>query len=146
MPKLKFQHHPLIDGLKVNEDGSQLIYNREPVRIDKQVRKNGHESLRVNFGGHKSISVLKLICEAWNGERDTNQVVCHIGDKKNNHYTNLQWSYGNQSAFKRAIQEDEIPAILADLKSKEKSLKAIAKKHNKSHQSVLRLRRRKLGY
>lgn len=87
--EIKFKYHPFIEGLRINEDGTIIVINEKELT---PFVKGSSRSPRVNVKS-SSYTVAKLICEAWNGPRESgNQRVVHIdGDLDNNHYTNLKW-------------------------------------------------------
>lgn len=94
----KFRYHPEIEGLKVNEDGSQVLLNESPVEI--KIRKSGTHPFKFwSFKGHQ-IGLARLVMECWNGMPPTPKLSAkHIdGDYKNYHYSNLQWGANGGNA------------------------------------------------
>ena len=92
MSKLKFKYHPLIEGLKINEDGTEIYFEGEQLPI-KMYKTGTTKAIKPHvYINHKLTRVIKLVCEAWIGSRPT---IEHAARKKDenagNHYTNLYW-------------------------------------------------------
>lgn len=91
--------------LKINNNYSISEYG--DVRNDRtgkilklNVSKKGY--LKVDLSYTKSLSIAHLVYETfYNKERDKNKVIDHIdGNRKNNHYTNLQEITSAENTFK----------------------------------------------
>lgn len=90
---MPLRYHPEIEGLKVNEDGTEVYYLGEPleVKIIDRKEREINETPYVVFLG-KTHSVGKLVCECWNGMPDNPRwCATRIEKEKGFHYTNLQW-------------------------------------------------------
>lgn len=98
--EIKFKYHPLVEGLKVNEDGTEVIWNGKLV---KQVPINDGKNFIMKVKG-KNVSRLKVVCEAWNGLADTPELIAtKIDADGGGHYTNLVWRKRGQGiSHKRA--------------------------------------------
>ncbi len=147
-----FRYHPEIEGLKVNEDGTEIIYFGEELKARGFDRKEREaDTLVVHFLG-RTHSVGKLICECWHGMRENSgQCATRKDKKKGFHYTNLYWAKcGTNPAaalgeVKRSklskIRKEDIPAIEKRLRKGE-SLNSIAADYNTSEMSISRLKKK----
>ena len=138
---MEFRNHPIIEGLSVSEDGKVITYQGSKLVPFANQRKS--KGLRVNFLG-KSHSVLKLVCEAWNGLRpNIGMRVNRIdGDFNNYHYKNLEWRRGAANGFikpKLTIEDIEKILIMADAGYKPKE---IAKEFNVSAMHIGRIKKK----
>lgn len=90
---MAYRYHPEIEGLKVNEDGTEVILNGDPLEvklIERKSRAKSDTPYVVFFG--RAHSVGKLVCEAWNGMADNPRWCASRKDRnKGYHYTNLEW-------------------------------------------------------
>jgi len=89
---MEFRWHPILEGLKINEDGTEIIYNDVPVDIrEYQTKTQRHPYRAVNM--HKrTFTVRRLVCEAWHGVPPTREHAAkRIDFFKDDHYTNLYW-------------------------------------------------------
>ncbi|MFA7448778.1 MAG: helix-turn-helix domain-containing protein [Weeksellaceae bacterium] len=146
------RYHPLLEGLRINEDGSEIIFFGQKL-TGKKINRSARPTAThlVNFNG-RTLSVARLVCEAWHGlapDRDHNAT--RVDPDKGFHYTNLFWAKKgvnpnyDQIKFPRPksskIPESEIPKIVERLKNGE-TLKAIAKEYGTSYMSISRIRKR----
>lgn len=91
MQHKEFRFHPLIEGLKVNEDGTEIYLNNELIR--QYHNSDGTMTVFIN----KSVTTMRLVCEAWHGLSENKEyVVKKIDEEKGKHYSNLQWSKRGQ--------------------------------------------------
>ncbi len=92
--KLEYKYHPLIEGLKIAEDGSKLIYQGEPLTIRwYQSKYQSHATPSVVIPGIKgSVRVSRLLAEAFIGLRPSGDLIVRLKvESKPLHYTNLYW-------------------------------------------------------
>ncbi len=106
---MEFRYHPIVEGLKINEDGSIILYNGKELK--QVIIKTGVSTKGVRFKS-KTHSISKLICEAWHGLRE-NSEHCAIridGNFNNNHYTNLKWGMKGRNSTSKILphQKEEI--------------------------------------
>lgn len=148
---MTFKTHPLLKDLQINEDGSVLLWKGLPLEVKEYQRpRDNYKAKLVNCHG-KTHRLTKLICEAWNGPRDTmDQVVKRRDFNPNNyHYTNLYWaSQGGSSRTKKQhrpsnakINESDIDVIIERIKHNE-PLATIAKDFKVSSTVISRLKER----
>lgn len=149
---MEFRYHPILEGLQINEDGSEIIYLGEklkPMGMNRSIRPTA--TIIVNFSG-RTLSVARLVCEAWNGlAPNLDYNATRIDDEKGFHYKNLYWAKKGVNPnyekikFPRAksskISEDEIPKIVERLKKGE-TLSSIAKDYETTDMSISRIRKR----
>ena len=122
----KFRYHPIVEGLKVNEDGSVIMINDREVR---QYPIKGTESRIVKIK-NKTVSVAKLICETWNGFADSPEYVASkIDENGTMHYTNLEWrkrgqgtSHSRSNNFNRKFKFPTRKSLTEFIDSKPSSL------------------------
>lgn len=149
---MEFRHHPILEGLKINEDGSEIIYRGEklnPMGMNRTARPTATKI--VNFEG-RTISVARLICEAWHGTApNLDYNATRIDNSKGFHYSNLFWAKKgvnpnyDKIKFPRAksskVPEDRIPEVVERLKKGE-SLRSIALDFETSDMSISRIKKR----
>jgi hypothetical protein len=104
---MEFKYHPLIEHLKLNEDGTEILRNNIPVKIKTQ--PNGMRYVHI---GSRRISVIKLVCECWHGMADDgNYAARRLDEAAGDHYTNLHWGkqgMTKQTAAKRIYEPKAI--------------------------------------
>ena len=124
---MKTTKHPHLD-LIINEDGSEIIYKGKSLKINEYPYAGRNYTRRIVHFMSYSHSVPKLVCEAWNGMRDSPDLTVHRRDKdpENDHYTNLYWDKRGKvrtARTKRAstskIKKEEIPDVIDRIASKE---------------------------
>lgn len=149
---MEHRYHPIIEGLKINEDGSEITYLGEKLNINKMNRTSREtDTLLVNFNGGKH-SVSRLVCEAWHGSapnRDYNAT--RVDKNKGLHYKNLFWAKKgvnpnyDKIKFPRAksskVPEERIPEVVERLKKGE-TLRSIALDFETSDMSISRIKKR----
>lgn len=152
---MESRYHPLIEGLKVNEDGSQITYMGrvlEPKKINRTARPT--DTLLVHFM-NQTFSVARLVCECWHGTApDRDHDAIRLDPSLGYHYKNLHWGKRgfnpnyHKIKFPRAksskIKESEIPGVVERLKNGE-TLKSIAKDFGTTEMSISRIRKRYLN-
>jgi hypothetical protein len=92
METMQFRYHPIIEGLKVNEDGSELYLNGEKLKIYLHHLPHGRGSRKLVKIRKKTINTIKLVLEAWQGPSPTGEHAARrIDETKGDHYSNLHW-------------------------------------------------------
>jgi hypothetical protein len=89
---MEYRYHPIIENLKVSEDGSIILKNGQPavIIIDKLPHARTTRKL-VGFG-LKKVTVTRLVCEAWHGIAPTGEHAARKVDQSaGDHYSNLYW-------------------------------------------------------
>lgn len=93
MQPKEFRYHPIIEGLKVNEDGTEVILNDRKLFISETyIDKSKAVRRHVNIN-NRSITINRLVCECFHGlapNRDFSAT--QINETKGQHYTNLYWA------------------------------------------------------
>lgn len=141
---MEFRYHPIIEGLKVNEDGTEVVLNGEllPQFENEKSRKN--PTLKVNFN-NKSHSVTRLVCECWNGlSEHIGQRASKIDQVSNNHYSNLEWREGGSNGlghFNQKIKSSNIDDIM-ELITQNITLSEIAKKYDVHVSQISRIKKK----
>jgi hypothetical protein len=139
---MEFRYHPIIEGLKVNEDGTEILLHTEKLLQFQNDKSRKNPTFKVGFQ-NKSHSVGRLVCEAWNGLREhSGQRVSKINALENNHYTNLEWKEGASNGvanFTQKIHSKDIDPILKMIKNKI-PLTTIAQQYGVHHTTISRLR------
>lgn len=89
---MESRYHPIIETLKVNEDGTEIILNGEKLVIRTTHHPTQRKpTLSVHING-KRVTVQKLVCEAWHGVAPTGEHVARkVDELAGNHYSNLFW-------------------------------------------------------
>lgn len=92
MKPMQFRYHPIIEGLKVNEDGSELYLRGEKVKIYQHKLPHGRGVRKLVKIRKKTINTIKLVLEAWQGPSPTAEHAARrIDETKGDHYSNLHW-------------------------------------------------------
>ncbi|GGA84444.1 hypothetical protein GCM10008015_26540 [Flavobacterium palustre] len=142
MKEMQFRYHPIVEGLKINEDGSEIYLNGLLLQQHESDKTRRNPTLKVNFG-NRAHSVIRLVCEAWNClPENTSQRASKINELSNNHYSNLEWKEGASNGvgnFKQKINTTDVDEILQMIESG-KSLKSIAKIYGVHTSTISRLR------
>ncbi|MGM8362096.1 helix-turn-helix domain-containing protein [Flavobacterium sp. ARAG 55.4] len=142
MKELQFRYHPIVVGLKINEDGSEIYLNGLLLKQFVNDVNRQNPTLKVNFG-NRAHSVIRLVCEAWNGlSETTSQRASKINQLSNNHYSNLEWKEGASNGvgnFKQKLNATDVDEILQMIETG-KSLKSIAQIYGVHQSTISRLR------
>jgi len=143
MKELQSRYHPLIEGLRVNEDGTEISMRGVLLRSFVNDRNRKNPTLKVNFNG-RAHSVTKLVCECWNGMSEhTGQRASKIDALSDNHYSNLEWREGASNGvgnFKQKIKHSELDQIIQLLK-KGKPVSAIANRYSVNSATIYRIKK-----
>lgn len=150
---MAFRYHPEIEGLKVNEDGSEVVYLGEKLETKTLNRKERVSGMRYVYFKNRTHSVAKLVCECWHGMADNPRWYATRKEKaKGLYYTNLFWAPCGTNPEKKAakrssrskIKKEDIPSIEKRLKKggPKNTLKSIAKDYNTSDMSISRIKKR----
>lgn len=138
---MEFRNHPIIEGLRINEDGTEIFYNDVLLRAFKNDETRANPTLKVNFMT-KAHSVTKLVCEAWNGlSEHSAQRASKINLTAGNHYSNLEWKEGASNGvgnFKQKIKVEDYDDIL-ELKKNKKTCVEIAKMYDVNPSTIARI-------
>ncbi|WP_281237882.1 hypothetical protein [Flavobacterium praedii] len=141
---MEFRYHPIIEGLRINEDGTEIYYNEELLRITKNDTTRKHPTLKVSFAGRRH-TVAKLVCETWNGLRaHTGLYASKIGCLSSNHYSNLEWKEGPNTGvqkFKQILSGADVEDIIARIEKGE-AKRAIARIYKVDEANIRRIKRK----
>jgi hypothetical protein len=89
---MEYRYHPIIEGLKVNENGTEILLNGVPKTIKEQKLKHTAKIRKIVMMGPKTVNTIRLVCEAWHGIAPTGEHAARrIDEKKGDHYSNLFW-------------------------------------------------------
>lgn len=117
---MEFRYHPIIEDLKINEDGSEIYLQGKLIHTNISNRERAFPNAKANFNG-KSYSVSKLICEAWHGLRpNIAQFASRVDLKKGFHYSNLEWRESPNTGierFRQKLSPEDIEDIIQRLKN-----------------------------
>lgn len=126
---MEFRYHPILEGLKVNEDGTEIIYQGTSLPIKTYNRVNKSVAMKIVNINHKTITTMRLVCECWLGLSENPElVVKKIDQTKAEHYSNLCWSkhgvgvsHNTKSNFNvhPKFSESEYKKLLTEINSKE---------------------------
>lgn len=144
------KEHPIIKELFVNEDGSEVIYHGEKLKVRSygNLKKSNYKQKFV-YVVRKLIPLAKLICETFHGMRSDMSLTVQRKDfnPDNYHYENLFWgTRRNQTKkFKRSkiskLNEKDVMDIIQRIKNKE-SMVAIGKSYGVSDTTIYRIKKR----
>lgn len=89
---MDFRYHPIIEGLKVNEDGTEILLNGNRLNIYHQkhgLTKKGRKVVQLN---QKTVTTTRLTLEAWIGVKPTGEMTARrVEEDGGDHYSNLYW-------------------------------------------------------
>lgn len=141
---MEFRYHPIVEDLKVSEDGTEIYYKGELLKVFENDKTRKNPTLKVYFN-YKTHSVAKLVCEAWNGLREHSGLfVSKINGLHNYHYTNLEWKMSPNNGvkmFNQKLSQTDIDDILNRLKNGEKP-KSIGEIYDVDEANIRRLRKK----
>lgn len=152
MLQKEFRYHPLVEGLKVNEDGTEVIYNGVSLPIKVQRLAHCVKERRLVNLGLKQKTIIRLICECWHGAAPSIEHAARRHDEwKGDHYTNLYWGKSgmNRSSAKytnvkkRSLTDEQFLEI--EERRKSEKLKDIVKDYEVSEMAYYRHKKRYYG-
>lgn len=89
---MEFRYHPIIEGMKVSEDGSIIFFDGKELNILEQKLPHTRKPTLYVSHNRKKITVQKLVCEAWHGIAPTGEHAARkIDENLGIHYSNLCW-------------------------------------------------------
>jgi len=116
----EFRYHPIIEGLKVNEDGSEVIFQNKKLHISSFfIEESKLVRYAVRVAG-KSVTINRLVCECWHGlapNRDYSATL--INENNGLHYSNLYWAKRGMkinTLRHRKVKEEDFQKIQERLK------------------------------
>lgn len=149
---MESRYHPIIEGLKVNEDGSEIYYLGDKLESAKMNRTSRNSDTMLVYFNGQTHSLARLVCECWHGmapDRDHNAT--RIKNEDGFHYKNLYWAKKGVNPnykkikFPRAksskVPEERIPEVVERLKKGE-TLRSIALDFETSDMSISRIKKR----
>ncbi|WP_264521172.1 hypothetical protein [Flavobacterium sp. N1994] len=123
---MEFRYHPILEGLKVNEDGTEIIYLGKKLEPKIYEREGKSIPMQVVNIKYKNITVMRLVNECWNSvSENLDYITKRIDPEKGNHYSNLCWSkqgvglsHNNSPNFgaKPKFSEQEFKNLKAEIK------------------------------
>jgi hypothetical protein len=131
---MQHRYHPIIEGMKVSEDGSEILLNGEAMKINVQKIPHMRNERKVVTINRKNVNTIRLVCEAWHGVAPTGEHAARrVDEAKGDHYSNLFW--GKKGMTLSAAQDAKKPTrkMNAEVyqsileRSKTESVKAILK-------------------
>ena len=146
---MAYRYHPEIEGLKLNEDGSEVLLNGELLTVGKLKRTSRNSDMLYVYFKNKTYSVAKLVCECWNGMADNPRWYATRKEKvKGFHYSNLIWApcgtnlqpRDRKRSNKSRVTEAEVKKIEKRLLNGE-TLSAIASDYSTSDMSISRIKK-----
>ena len=131
---MEYRYHPIIENLKVSEDGSEILRNGQAVIIASDHPEHMRNPRRIVRFGKKNVTVIRLVCEAWHGISPTGEHAARrVDESKGDHYSNLFWGKKGMtiSSAKGVVQPTlkMTPDVYANIikRSKKESIRAILK-------------------
>lgn len=89
---MEYRYHPIIEKLKVSEDGTIFLLNGEPMTISSDQPKHMRNPRKMVRFGEKNVTTIRLVCEAWHGVSPTGEHAARrVDEEKGDHYSNLFW-------------------------------------------------------
>ncbi len=131
---MEFRYHPIIENLKISEDGSEILMNGSPVTIASDHPEHMRNPRKLVRFGKKNVTIIRLVCEAWHGIAPTGEHAARrVDEAKGDHYSNLFWGKKGMtlSSAKGVVQPTlkMRPEVYANVmnRSKKESIRAILK-------------------
>jgi hypothetical protein len=131
---MEFRYHPIIENLKISEDGSEILMNGSPVTITSDHPAHMRNPRKLVRFGKKNVTIIRLVCEAWHGIAPTGEHAARrVDEEKGDHYSNLFWGKKGMtlSSAKGVVQPTlkMTPEVYANVmkRSKKESIRAILK-------------------
>ncbi|MDI5894362.1 hypothetical protein [Flavobacterium algoritolerans] len=131
---MEYRYHPIIESLKISEDGSEILMNGSPVTISSDHPEHMRNPRKLVRFGKKNVNVIRLVCEAWHGISPTGEHAARrVDEEKGDHYSNLFWGKKGMtlSSAKGVVQPTlkMTPEVYANVmkRSKKESIRAILK-------------------
>jgi hypothetical protein len=131
---MEYRYHPIIENLKVSEDGSEILRNGQPVIIASDHPVHMRNPRKIVRFGKKNVTVIRLVCEAWHGISPTGEHAARrVDEAAGDHYSNLYWGKKGMtlSAAKGVVQPTlkMTPEVYANIKERSatESIRAILK-------------------
>jgi hypothetical protein len=131
---MEYRYHPIVENLKVSEDGSKITLNGQPVIIASDHPEHMRNPRKLVRFGKKNVTVIRLVCEAWHGISPTGEHAARrVDEEKGDHYSNLFWGKKGMtlSAAKGVVQPTVkmTPEVYANVmnRNKKESIRAILK-------------------
>lgn len=94
-----FRYHPIIESLKINEDGTVILLNGQAINIysqDHGKTKKGRKVVTIN---QKTVTVTRLTLEAWQGVKPSGEMTARrVDENGGDHYSNLYWGKTGSTA------------------------------------------------
>lgn len=88
----QFRYHPIIEHLKINEDGTVIELNGTPMNIKEQTLPHLRRPRKIVYVGAKTVNTIRLVCEAWHGIAPSGEHAARrVDEDKGDHYSNLCW-------------------------------------------------------
>ena len=115
---MESRYHPVIEGMRVNEDGTEIFIDNNPLRI-----KTESAGSRYVHIGDKRVTVIRLICECWHGMPEFGKAARRVDERSGDHYSNLYWGSRGMtlnSAKYRAYEPRPIIITLDQFKALQK--------------------------
>ena len=132
--ELEFRYHPLLENVKVNEDGSIIIRDGIPLNIVSRQLPHTRNVSKVVYLKRTGVNTIRLVCEAWHGISPTGEHAARrVDEAAGDHYSNLYWGKKGMtlSAAKGVVQPTlkMTPEVYANIKERNATepLRAILK-------------------
>ncbi|WP_432221287.1 hypothetical protein ACRASX_11215 [Flavobacterium sp. TMP13] len=106
----EFRYHPIIEDLKINEDGTVILLRSQSINIYQHAHAKTKKGRRVVTINQKTVTVTRLTLEAWQGVKPTGEMTARrVLEDGGDHYSNLCWGKTGSTS---SNQKDN-PAIAA---------------------------------
>lgn len=138
----EFRYHPIIDGLKVNEDGTEILLNGEQLKIYVQEHGTTKKGRKVVALNGKTVTTTRLTLEAWQGVKATGEMAARrVKENGGDHYSNLCWGkVGStdtnqiENSYRNNIQRKMTKEVFDEIANRlpKQTIKSICKKHGVS--------------
>ncbi len=133
-----YRYHPEIEGLKVNENGTEIMLNGEPLKIRTSTNKYGIQTYVII--NNKTINIGRLVAETWLGMPPHSGVNAQrIDTSKDYHYSNMQWRVP-EPIHTHKLSDKQKKEIIKQLDNGS-TLMELAVKYNVSDMTIHRIKK-----
>lgn len=146
---MEYRYHPILENLKVSEDGSSILINGIEMSIVTQKLPHTRNPRKVVYFHKKGVNTIRLVLEAWHSLAPTGEHAARrVDEQKGDHYSNLFWGKKGHtiSSAKGVIKPTAKmnPKVYAKImkRSKKESVRAILKDLNISENRFYQYRKK----
>ncbi|MCK8143167.1 hypothetical protein MW871_14855 [Flavobacterium sp. I-SCBP12n] len=94
-----FRYHPIIEDLKINEDGTVILLKGQSINIYEHAHGKTKKGRKVVTINQKTLTTTRLTLEAWQGVKPSGEMTARrVDENGGDHYSNLYWGKTGSTA------------------------------------------------